>query len=137
MNWETLPTGDIRKFVAQVCNKAQSTRFPEYEQFVQLTNIEDRDLFYQCQHVHAMYIGKWTGWWELSWDVFEHECDLYPINLKVASVAGCGYATFAPLLAELGLFKSSGEAKKNGWNKPLEKGDFFFKKKTYILRVVD
>lgn len=135
--WNDLPTGDIRKFVARVCNKAQSTRFPEYEQFVQLTNIEDRNLFYECQHVHAMYIGKWAGWWELSWDVFDHECDLYPINLKVVSIAECGYTAFAPLLAELGLFKSSGEAKKNGWNKSLEKGDFFFKKKTYILRMVD
>ena len=57
--WNDLPTGDIRKFVAWVCNKAQSTYFPEYEQFVQLTNIKDRNLFYECQHVHAMYIGKW------------------------------------------------------------------------------
>ena len=42
-------------------------------------------------------------------------------------------STFAPLLVELGFLKSSNEAKKNGWNKPLTKGDFFFKKKTYIL----
>jgi hypothetical protein len=84
-----------------------------------------------------MYIGKWAGWWELSWDMFEHECDLYPIKLTVVSIKDVEYTSFAPLLAELKLFKSSSEAKKNGWNKPIEKGDFFFKKKTYILRIVE
>ena len=84
-----------------------------------------------------MYIGKWAGWWELSWDMFEHECDLYPIQLVVISLNNTEFTNFAPLLAELLLFKSSSEAKKNGWNKPLEKGDFFFKKKTYILRIID
>lgn len=135
--WENLESGDIRRLVAWVCNQTNSTSFPDYSTFVDLVGTEDKSLFYECQHVHMMYIGKWAGWWELSWDMFEHECDLYPINLVVVSVADLEYTTFAPLLAELELFKSASEAKKNGWNKPLEKGDFFFKKKTYILRVVD
>lgn len=137
MNWENLPKGDIRRLVAWVCNQDQTTSFPSQERFAELTGLSDRSLFYECQHVHFMYIGKWAGWWELSWDVFDHECDLYPISLNVVSLSERGYTTFAPLLAELELFKSSSEAKKNGWGKPLEKGDFFFKKKTYILRIVD
>lgn len=137
MNWQDLPSGDIRRLVAWVCNQDNSTAFPTFERFTELVKISDKTLFYECQHVHAMYIGKWAGWWELSWDVFDHECDLYPIHLKVVSVSELEYSTFAPLLAELELFKSSSEAKKNGWNKPIEKGDFFFKKKTYILRIVE
>lgn len=137
MNWEDLPNGDIRSLVAWICNQTNSTSFPSYEQFVELVKTVDKPLFYECQHVHAMYIGKWAGWWELSWDMFEHECDLYPIKLTVVSIKDVEYTSFAHLLAELELFKSSSEAKKNGWNKPLEKGDFFFKKKTYLLRIVD
>lgn len=135
--WQDLPKGDIRRLVAWICNQTNSTTFPSYDVFVDLVKIKSPNLFYECQHVHAMYIGKWAGWWELSWDMFDHECDLYPIQLMIVSLSGTEHTSFAPLLAELKLFKSSGEAKKNGWNKHLEKGDFFFKKKTYILRVVD
>lgn len=135
--WENLEPGDIRRLVAWICNQSHSTKFPDYEKFVDILGKEDKNLFYECQHVHAMYIGKWAGWWELSWDMFEHECDLYPIQLVVISLSKTEFTSFAPLLAELLLFKSSSEAKKNGWNKPLEKGDFFFKKKTYILRITD
>ncbi len=135
--WQDLPKGDIRRLVAWICNQSKTTSFPDFDKFKELIKSDNRSLFYECQHVHAMYIGKWAGWWELSWDVFEHECDLYPINLKVVSLKTLEYTTFAPLLAELELFKSASEAKKNGWNKPLEKGDFFFKKKTYILRIIE
>jgi len=83
-----------------------------------------------------MYIGKWAGWWELSWDVFpDDDSDLYPIQLVTVSLANTEHTHFPSLLAELNLFKSASEAKKNGWSKPLTTGDFFFKKKTYILRV--
>lgn len=135
--WQDLPKGDIRRLVAWICNQSNSIQFPDYEKFVDILGKKDYNLYYECQHVHAMYIGKWAGWWELSWDMFDHECDLYPIQLVVVSLSDTEFSTFAPLLAELKLFKSSSEAKKNGWNKPLEKGDFFFKKKTYILRITD
>lgn len=135
--WQNLPKGDIRRLVAWICNQSNSIQFPDYEKFVDIIGKKDYNLYYECQHVHAMYIGKWAGWWELSWDMFDHECDLYPIQLVVLSLSDTEFSTFAPLLAELKLFKSSSEAKKNGWNKPLEKGDFFFKKKTYILRITD
>lgn len=135
--WQDLPKGDIRRLVTLICNQSNSIKFPDYEKFVDILGKNDYNLYYECQHVHAMYIGKWAGWWELSWDMFDHECDLYPIQLVVISLSDTEFSTFAPLLAELKLFKSSSEAKKNGWNKPLEKGDFFFKKKTYILRIID
>ncbi len=135
--WQNLSMGDIRRLVAWICNRSHSTKFPDYNEFTNILGKEDKNLFYECQHVHTMYIGKWAGWWELSWDIFEHDCDLYPIQLVVISLSNIGFTTFAPLLAELKLFKSSSDAKKNGWNKLLEKGDFFFKKKTYILRIID
>ncbi len=134
--WQNLPKGDIRRLVAWICNQSDTTSFPDFDTFKDIVKTDDATLFYECQHVHAMYIGKWAGWWELSWDMFDHECDLYPIQLVTVSLKDTTVNNFAPLLAELNLFKSSSEAKKNGWGKPLEKGDFFFKKKTYILRIV-
>lgn len=133
--WSDLPMGDIRRLVAWLCNKNNSVSFPDFETFVDLTGFKSKSFFYECQHVHAMYIGKWAGHWELSWDVFDHDCDLYPIQLQIVSLADTSHTHFSSLLSELGLFKSSNEAKKNGWNKALEIGDFFFKKKTYILRI--
>ena len=134
--WQDLEPGDIRRFVAYVCNQTGSTAFPSFEVFSKLLGIEDQTLFAECQHVHAMYIGKWAGWWELSWDVFPtDEIELYPIQLVVVSLSKTEHTNFPSLLAALNLFKSASEAKKNGWSKPLTTGDFFFKKKTYILRV--
>lgn len=134
--WQDLEPGDIRRIVAYVCKQTDSTAFPSFEVFSKLIGNEDKTLFTECQHVHAMYIGKWAGWWELSWDMFDTDCDLYPIQLVTVSLSNTEHKGFASLLAELGLFKSSSEAKKNGWNKPLEVGDYFFKKKTYILRII-
>lgn len=37
--------------------------------------------------------------------------------------------TMAHIMVESGIFKGVNEAKKNGWNKPVEKGEFFLKKR--------
>lgn len=85
-----------------------------------------------------MYIMKWAGHWELSWDVFgDTSIDLIVIKLVKISKKECEHSNFPQLLAELGLFKSAKDAKNNGWGKPIEEGDFFFKKKTYILRIME
>lgn len=42
---------------------------------------------------------------------------------------------FAHMLSAIGIFKSISEAKKAGWNKPIEPGEFLFKKKGIRIRV--
>ena len=135
--WQDLEPGDIRRIVATVCKQAGTTTWPVYDEFCRIAKCESLPFYHQCQHVHSMYIGKWAGWWELSWDMFDTDCELYPIQLVVVSLADSEHTNFPSLLAELNLFKSASEAKKNGWSKPLTTGDFFFKKKTYILRIVE
>lgn len=45
--------------------------------------------------------------------------------------------TMAHLLAKLKIFESIGEARKNGWNKPIVAGDFWFQKKTKHVQIVE
>jgi hypothetical protein len=45
--------------------------------------------------------------------------------------------TMAHILARFEIFKSISEARKNGWNKPIETGDHWFKKKTLCVRITD
>lgn len=144
MDWSILPPCDIRRQVAWVARQSpDGYSWPTYERFLELNDLPDnihwKKDYYACGYVHFMYMGKWAGWWELSWDMFPDDEDLrlYPIKLVVVSLSKTEHKAFPSLLAELDLFKSSSEAKKNGWNKPLEEGDFFFKKKTYILRIID
>ena len=142
--WSNLEEGDIRLFVAKLMNGEENVNeFISFEKFLEKTKLKNVpvvcDFFHQCKHVHFMYVMKWAGVWELSWDVFpdNDNIDLFPIELVKISLEELGHGSFPALLAELKLFKSASEAKKNGWNKPLQKGDFFFKKKTYILRIGD
>lgn len=139
-DWSLLPTADIRRIVATLC-KDQFWPFLNFEEFCLQLKISteskiSKNFYAECSHVHFMYIMKFGGQWELSWDVFEHDCELYPIKLVTVDKNSSEHKFFPSLLAELELFKSSSEAKKNGWNKPLEIGDHFFKKKTYILRII-
>lgn len=142
LDWELLEIGDIRKTVATIVKKYnKGIEFPDYNNFVIITKMKDcvqvKDFYHQCKHVYFMYIGKMAGFWELSWDIFpESNCDLYPIQLVVIDSEKTEHKWFFTLLADLQLFKSSNDAKRNGWNKAIEKGDFFFKKKTYILRII-
>jgi hypothetical protein len=45
--------------------------------------------------------------------------------------------TMAHIMFELGIFKSVGEARKNGWNKPLELGEFCVTKKKIKFEVIE
>ena len=141
--WQDLETGDIRHTVAYVARQSpDGYTWSTYDAFIAILKLPDtamwKDHYIHCSHVYHMYIGKWAGWWELSWDMFDtDEIDLYPIQLVQDSLSTTEHKNFPSLLAELNLFKSASEAKKNGWSKPLTTGDFFFKKKTYILRIVE
>lgn len=48
-----------------------------------------------------------------------------------------GKTLMAHIMAELKIFPSVGQARKNGWDKPLELGDFTVTKKKIRFRVVD
>jgi len=141
--WQDLEPSDIRHTVAWVARQSpDGYSWPTYDAFTAILKLPDtamwKDHYIHCSHVYHMYIGKWAGWWELSWDMFDtDEIDLYPIQLVTVSLSKTAHTNFPSLLAELNLFKSTSEAKKNGWSKPLTIGDFFFKKKTYILRIVE
>lgn len=89
------------------------------------------------RHVLFMYSGKVAGWWELSWDLWpERELiDLYPVKLTVVDNSNDEFYTMSQLLVSVGAFKSGKEAKRAGWNKPVEPGDYFFNKKTWVIRV--
>ena len=142
--WQDLHPCDVRRQVAYVAGQSpDGYSWPTYERFLEIMNLPDNPSwkahYYHCGYVHFMYQGKWAGWWELSWDMFpdDEDLDLYNIRLVVVSLDKSTHTHFPSLLAELNLFKSASEAKKNGWAKPLTTGDFFFKKKTYILRIVE
>jgi hypothetical protein len=141
--WQDLAPSDIRRTVAYVARQSpDGYSWPTYERFIEILTLPDaatwKDHYFYCGYVHHMYMGKWAGWWELSWDMFDSdEIDLYPIQLVTVSLSKTAHTHFPSLLAELKLFKSAGDAKKNGWAKPLALGDFLFKKKTYILRLVE
>ncbi len=79
-----------------------------------------------------------AGHWALSTDILGRGegIGVFPMALTVVSLGSTEHRTFPPLLAELKLFASTSEAKKNGWNRPLEGGDHLFKKKTYVLRII-
>ncbi len=44
--------------------------------------------------------------------------------------------TLAHVMAKAGMFKSTSEARKNGWDRPVEPGDFPFKKKQVTITIV-
>lgn len=91
--------------------------------------------WYQIQHVFLMYSMKAAGNWELSWDLWPDNeyLDLYPVKLSLVSKEE--YENMMDVLVDLNIFPSKKEAKRNGWNKPVEAGDYFFKKKTWVVRV--
>lgn len=141
MDWSNLDSTDIRRVVSNIVLKNGGFEFPDYDNFLAITNLKDSNnvvkYFYECKHVHFMYIGKIAGFWELSWDIFDNsDVDLYPMQLVVVDMEKTDHKWFYTLLADIKLFKSANDAKRNGWNKALEKGDFLFKKKTFVLRII-
>ncbi len=116
-------------------------RNPRLEAWLEERGLEDtpanRDAFYRADHIRWMHEGRDRGWWALNWDVFPEtrDGDLVPLKLTVVDLPGCAHRTFAPLLAELGLFPSAKDAKRNGWGKPLTPGDHLFRKGTHVLRL--
>lgn len=75
--------------------------------------------------------GRRNGWWE-DWN--ENEPIPFPKTFKIDQFGPNG--SFANILVDLGVFSSLTQARKNGFDKPLEIGDFTFGKKRVRARVV-
>ena len=132
---------DIRKQALMLWGRSESLdKLISYEEFLIVNDLDDK-FYYKShydlmKHVLFMYSMKDAGCWELSWDIFPTaDIDLYPIQLTVLKLEEIDHNAMASLVSELGLFKSTKDAKRSGWGKPITKGDHFFKKKTYILRI--
>lgn len=76
------------------------------------------------------------GWLDEWWDLDENfEPISLPHIIKASDLPL--NALMAHVLHQAGIFKSVGEAKKNGWNKPIEFGDLMVTKRKIRIRVVE
>lgn len=86
------------------------------------------------KHNEFMQVGMQSGWWS---DVTERGDPVPNAVVVDKAILSPEQTTMAHILAELGWFQSVTEARKNGWNKPIELGEFWFFKKTKCLKVID
>ncbi len=71
------------------------------------------------------------------WEIDSSGAPMQPGKVfSIASLAAENKPLMAHIMVELGVFKSVGEAKRNGWDKPLEEGAFTVTKKKIRFRVV-
>lgn len=84
--------------------------------------------------IQAMEFGVEQGWWPSFNDKLDPQP--WPKIIKISEL-NSNETTMAHIVAKIGVFESISEARKNGWNKPVQKGEFWFKKKTVHLIVVD
>jgi hypothetical protein len=100
-------------------------------------NPAERDVFIagvKAKHRETIELGIRLGWWE---GVGANGDPIAPaIVIKISELEE-HETLMAHVIAKQGFFTSVNEAKKNGWNKPVETGEFWFRKKTVCLRIVD
>lgn len=70
----------------------------------------------------GLHRGVEMGWWD-GVDEKRREPIPFPIIIKISDLPQ--NATMAHAMAKAGVFKSVSEARKNGWNRPVEKGEWF------------
>jgi hypothetical protein len=72
------------------------------------------------------------------WGLDEHGLPLPPIQtFSKAAFEAENKKLMAHVLVEVGIFKSVGEAKRNGWDKPIETGEFCLTKRKVRFKVVN
>lgn len=88
------------------------------------------------KHRIAMQQGVVNGWWEL--DETGTIPRRLPIKVSIAEMALQNKTLMAHLMVDLELFPSVGQAKKNGWDKPLQLGrhELGPKKKRVTVEIV-
>lgn len=96
---------------------------------------EEREAFLaevRAKHQETIALGGRLGWWEgegLSGPIA-------PAIVVSMSELEEHETLMAHIVAKQGFFKSVSEARKNGWDKPVETGEFWFRKKTTCLRIL-
>ena len=77
--------------------------------------------------------GISQGWFE---SVDENDRPLpFPIVLELRELEQ-EFTTLAQVFADIGVFPSIGEAKRNGWDKPLTVGEWDFPKKHKRIKII-
>lgn len=72
------------------------------------------------------------------WDLDSEGLPLPPIQtFSKAAFEAENKKLMAHIIVEVGIFKSVGDAKRNGWDKPIETGDFCLTKRKVRFKVVD
>jgi len=74
--------------------------------------------------------GFLNGWWDLDDD---GNMAAPAKKFKISDFSE--HALMAHVMAEAGIFASVGQAKKNGWNKPIEAGLFIVTKKKIRIKI--
>jgi hypothetical protein len=82
----------------------------------------------------GLVFGVIQGWWE---DVDSKKNPIpFPIIIKKSKLTP-EEKTMAHVLTKAKVFDSIGEAKRAGWNKPIQLGEFWFKNKTVRIQIHD
>lgn len=99
---------------------------------------DELDLFIRSlkvQHDAFMQRGVRKGWWK---DVKPNGDPIpHPRIIKISDLGENETLMAHVVHNHLGLFESVNQAKKNGWGKPVQAGDYWLNKKTLHLRIVD
>lgn len=75
---------------------------------------------------------------EHGWEIDAHGNPLPPPQVfSITELNADNKTTMAHVMALLGVFKSVGEARRNGWDKPLELGDHCVTKRKIRFRIVE
>lgn len=74
----------------------------------------------KIKNIQSLYAGERQGWWDVN------EADGTPqrpaIKISIRDMQAQNKALMAHLMVDLGFFPSVGQARKNGWDRPLELG---------------
>lgn len=89
-----------------------------------------KDIRKRCQE--GVIEGALGGWWELDEN---GEMAAPPFVFKLSDFAEVKNPLMAHVMAKAEIFKSVGQARKNGWDKPLTEGEWTVTKKKIRIRV--
>lgn len=89
--------------------------------------------FNECRHDRAMQFGQQAGWWE---GVGASGDPIAPAVIVKISALEEHETLMAHVVTKHGFFKSVSDARKNGWDRPIELGEVWLRKKTVCLRLV-
>lgn len=117
------PIDDLKEFLSR-----HSTEWIEiWREAIPLSNLDN----IRISNFLGFELGVRNGWWE-DWD------NNGPIAFpKIFSISELGPVAHTGTIAvSLGMFPSISQARKNGFNKPLTPGTFFFTKKNIRVRII-